>query len=249
VSQKPSLPKGTRDFLPIEMVRRNFIFDVIREVFQRYGYLPIETPAMENLTTLLGKYGEESDRLLFRILDSGDFLDDSYERLLDESSSGSESDSESLSKEIAPAISAKGLRFDLTVPFARFVVQHRNDITFPFKRYQIQPVWRADRPQKGRYREFYQCDVDVIGSNALMNEVELIQITDEIFATLGIRIIIKINNRKILFGIAESLGEIENFNTITNIIDKLEKIGHEGVIEEMKRSTISADAVKFFENV
>lgn len=237
MSQKPSLPKGTRDFLPAEMVRRNYIFDVIREVFQRYGYLPVETPAMENLTTLLGKYGEESDKLLFRILNSGDFLSKlSVEELNNKNPNC-----------LAGRICGKGLRFDLTVPFARFVVQHRNDITFPFKRYQIQPVWRADRPQKGRYREFYQCDVDVIGSNALMNEVELIQITDEIFAKLGIRIVIKINNRKILFGIAESLGEMENFNTITNIIDKLEKIGHEGVIEEMKKSIISADAVKFFE--
>lgn len=237
MSQKPSLPKGTRDFLPLEMLRRNYIFDVIREVFQRYGYLPVETPAMENLTTLLGKYGEEGDKLLFRILNSGDFLSKlSVEEL----------NNKNLNY-LAGRICGKGLRFDLTVPFARFVVQHRNDITFPFKRYQIQPVWRADRPQKGRYREFYQCDIDVIGSNALMNEVELIQISDEIFAKLGIRIVVKINNRKILFGIAESLGEIENFNAITNIIDKLEKIGHEGVIEEMKRSTISADAVKYFE--
>jgi histidyl-tRNA synthetase len=245
--EKYSVPKGTRDFLPIEMVRRNYIFDVIREVFQRFGYLPIETPAMENLTTLLGKCGEEGDKLLFRILDSGDFLKDSYEKLLKAGSSGSESDSKSLSKEISSAIAAKGLRFDLTVPFARFVVQHRDDITFPFKRYQIQPVWRADRPQKGRYREFYQCDVDVIGSYSLLNEVELIQISNEIFNKLGINVVIKINNRKILYGITESLGEAENFNILTTIIDKLGKIGAKGVIEEMRKLKISENAVNFFE--
>jgi len=236
VSQKPSLPKGTRDFLPFEMLRRNYIFDVIREVFQRYGYLPVETPAMENLSTLLGKCGEEGDKLLFRILNSGNFLS---KLSIDELNDGN-------LNYLAGRICGKGLRFDLTVPFARFVVQHRNDITFPFKRYQIQPVWRADRPQKGRYREFYQCDVDVIGSNAIMNEVELIQITDEIFATLGISVVIKINNRKILYGITESLGETENFNIITTIIDKLGKIGVEGMIEEMQKSKISNDVVKFF---
>ena len=236
MSQKPSLPKGTRDFLPFEMLRRNYIFDVIREVFQRYGYLPVETPAMENLSTLLGKCGEEGDKLLFRILNSGNFLS---KLSIDELNDGN-------LNYLAGRICGKGLRFDLTVPFARFVVQHRNDITFPFKRYQIQPVWRADRPQKGRYREFYQCDVDVIGSNAIMNEVELIQITDEIFATLGISVVIKINNRKILYGITESLGETENFNIITTIIDKLGKIGVEGMIEEMQKSKISNDVVKFF---
>ena len=185
MAHKPSIPKGTRDFSPIEMVRRNFIFDTIKGVFQMYGYMPIETPAMENLDTLLGKYGEEGDKLLFKILNSGDYLSKADEELL------SEKDSNNLTSQI----SDKGLRYDLTVPFARFVVQHQNEITFPFKRYQIQPVWRADRPQKGRYREFFQCDVDVVGSDGLFNEVELIQIVDEVFQKLNIRVVIKLNNR------------------------------------------------------
>lgn len=189
--QKPSIPKGTRDFSPPEMVRREYIFNTIRSVFKKYGYSPIETPAMENLSTLLGKYGEEGDKLLFKILNSGDYL-----AKADKSISN---DANKFSLEI----SEKGLRYDLTVPFARYVVQNRNDITFPFKRYQIQPVWRADRPQKGRYREFYQCDADVIGSNSLLNEVELIQLIDEIFSALGVRVTVKLNNRKILAGMAD----------------------------------------------
>ncbi len=231
--QKPSIPKGTRDFLPSEMVRRNYIFDTIKEVFQRYGYLPIETPAMENLTTLLGKYGEEGDKLLFRILNSGDFLSKVDNIEFEKRDSGS----------FAAHISEKGLRYDLTVPFARFVVQYRNDIVFPFKRYQIQPVWRADRPQKGRYREFYQCDVDVIGSDSLLNELELMQMIDDVFKKLGISITIKLNNRKILAGIAELIGEAEKIIDITVAIDKMEKIGLEKVNEELILKGISPDAL------
>ncbi len=231
-AQKPSVPKGTRDFSPVEMVKRNFIFDTIKEVFKRYGYLPIETPAMENLSTLLGKYGEEGDKLLFKILNSGDYLSKVKSSL-----------SEVESNKLALEISEKGLRYDLTVPFARFVVQHRNDITFPFKRYQIQPVWRADRPQKGRYREFYQCDVDVIGSNSLFNEVELIQIIDQIFRKLTVNAIIKLNNRKILLGIAEVIGEPDKFIDITIAIDKLDKIGREKVNEELLSKGINEDAI------
>ncbi|MBE0638153.1 MAG: histidine--tRNA ligase [Bacteroidales bacterium] len=231
--QKPSIPKGTRDFSPAEMVRRNYIFDSIRKVFQLYGYLPIETPAMENLSTLLGKYGEEGDKLLFRILNSGDFI--------------SEIDTADLEKKdsatLASKICEKGLRYDLTVPFARYVVQYRNDIAFPFKRYQIQPVWRADRPQKGRYREFYQCDVDVIGSDALLNEVELIQMIVDIFEILGISIAIKLNNRKILAGIAEIIGEADKMVDITVAIDKLEKIGLDKVNEELSLKGVSQDAI------
>jgi len=231
--QKPSIPKGTRDFSPEEMVKRNFIFDTIRKVFQLYGYLPIETPAMENLSTLLGKYGEEGDKLLFRILNSGDFLNKVKDEEFENKNSGT----------FAGQVSEKGLRYDLTVPFARFVVQHRNEISFPFKRYQIQPVWRADRPQKGRYREFYQCDVDVIGSNSLLNEVELIQMVDDVFARLGINAEIKVNNRKILAGIAETIGEADRMIDITIAIDKLDKIGLEKVNTELLDREVSQTAI------
>jgi histidyl-tRNA synthetase len=216
-AQKPSIPKGTRDFSPLEMLRRNYIFDTIKSVFRNYGYEPIETPAIENLSTLLGKYGDEGDRLLFKILNSGNYLDKVGEDVL------AEKNQPALTKKI----SEKGLRYDLTVPFARYVVQHRNEISFPFKRYQMQPVWRADRPQKGRYREFFQCDADVIGSNSLLNEVELIQIIDDVFTRLGISVIVKLNNRKILAGIAEVIGEAQNFGHITVAMDKLDKIGIE----------------------
>lgn len=232
-SQKPSIPKGTRDFTPEEMVRRKFIFDTIEEVFRLYGYQPIETPAMENLDTLLGKYGDEGDKLLFRILNSGDFL----KKALDEELQSR--DVQSLSGKVAE----KGLRYDLTVPFARFVVQHRNEITFPFKRYQVQPVWRADRPQKGRYREFYQCDVDVIGSDALLNEVELIQVISEVFSRLKIKVKVKLNNRKILAGIAGIIGEADKMTDITVAIDKLEKIGLDNVNKELAEKGISPDAI------
>ncbi len=233
MSQKPSIPKGTRDFSPLEMVNRNFIFDTIKSVFQRFGYLPIETPAMENLSTLMGKYGEEGDKLLFKILNSGDFLSNTNADVLN---------SNELNK-IATQICEKGLRYDLTVPFARFVVQHQNDITFPFKRYQIQPVWRADRPQKGRYREFYQCDVDVIGSDSLLNEVELIQILDEVYRALNLNVLVKLNNRKILAGIAEIIGEPDRIIDITIAIDKLDKIGFDKVIEELKEKELSENAI------
>jgi len=232
-AKKPSIPKGTRDFLPAEMQKRSYIFNTIKEVFQRYGYLPIETPAMENLSSLLGKYGEEGDKLLFKILNSGDYF--SKIRNKDEDSL--------ITNKITPFISEKGLRYDLTVPFARFVVQHRNDISFPFKRYQIQPVWRADRPQKGRYREFFQCDVDVIGSNSLINEVELILIIDDVFTRLGIDTIICINNRKILYGIAEVIGEPDKVIDITIAIDKIEKIGLEKVNEELSQKGLSTEAI------
>lgn len=216
---KCSIPKGTRDFLPLEMARRNYIFDTIREVFKTFCFVPIETPAMENLSTLLGKYGEEGDKLLFKILNSGNFMDgvevtDDY-------------------KKMSLAFCERGLRYDLTVPFARFVVQHRNDITFPFKRYQIQPVWRADRPQKGRYREFYQCDADIIGSNSLLNEWELVQMIDEVFCRLDIDVTLKINNRKILAGIAEMIGTPDKLVDITVAIDKLDKIGLDNVNNEL----------------
>ncbi len=233
MAQKPSIPKGTRDFSPLEMIRRNYIFDTIRNVFLNYGYQPIETPAMENLSTLTGKYGEEGDRLLFKILNSGDFLKKTN---LDDFANPNINN-------ITSKICEKGLRYDLTVPFARYVVQNRNDITFPFKRYQIQPVWRADKPQKGRYREFYQCDVDVIGSNSLINEVELILIIDEVFVKLGINTTIKINNRKILSGIAEIIGEADKIIDITIAIDKLEKIGLEKVNEELEAKGLSQDAI------
>ncbi|MBI5217485.1 MAG: histidine--tRNA ligase [Bacteroidia bacterium] len=232
---KTSIPKGTRDFSPAEMVRRNYIFDTLKRVFQRYGYLPIETPAMETLSTLLGKYGEEGDKLLFRILNTGNFLSEVTHEELALRNAGS----------LSARISGKGLRYDLTVPFARYVVQHRNDITFPFKRYQMQPVWRADRPQKGRYREFYQCDVDVIGSNSLLNEVEIIRIIDDVFSdkNFGIPVLIKLNNRKILSGIAEIIGEADKITDITIAMDKLDKIGLDKVNEELEQKGVSKDAI------
>lgn len=231
--QKPSIPKGTRDFSPEEMAKRNYIFNTIREVYHLYGFQQIETPAMENLSTLMGKYGEEGDKLLFKILNSGDcFSGISCEELLEKNP-----------VKFATKACEKGLRYDLTVPFARFVVQHRNEISFPFKRYQIQPVWRADRPQKGRYREFYQCDGDVVGSDSLINEVELIQIMDEVFHRFGIRVCIKMNNRKILSGIAEILGAADKIVDITVAIDKLDKIGLEKVNEELREKGLSEDAI------
>lgn len=233
MAQKPSIPKGTRDFSPEEMLKRNYIFDTIKGVFKLYGFLPIETPAMENLSTLMGKYGEEGDKLLFKVLNSGDYLSGvSHEEL-----------SQSNSQKLTAKISEKGLRYDLTVPFARFVVQNQNELVFPFRRYQIQPVWRADRPQKGRYREFYQCDVDIIGSNSLLNELELIQVVDDVFGKLGIRVVIKINNRKILSGIAEAIGEKERIVDITVAIDKLDKIGLQKVNEELSLKGVSEDAI------
>ncbi len=231
--QKPSIPKGTRDFSPEEMAKRNYIFNTIRDVYHLYGFQQIETPAMENLSTLMGKYGEEGDKLLFKILNSGDcFSGISCEELLEKNPA-----------KFAAKACEKGLRYDLTVPFARFVVQHRNEISFPFKRYQIQPVWRADRPQKGRYREFYQCDGDVVGSDSLINEVELIQIMDEVFHRFGIRVCIKMNNRKILSGIAEILGAADKIVDITVAIDKLDKIGLEKVNEELREKGLSEEAI------
>lgn len=231
--QKPSIPKGTRDFSPEEMAKRNYIFNTIREVYHLYGFQQIETPAMENLSTLMGKYGEEGDKLLFKILNSGDC----FTGLTDEEIQ------ERNAVKFASKACEKGLRYDLTVPFARFVVQHRNEINFPFKRYQIQPVWRADRPQKGRYREFYQCDGDVVGSDSLLNEVELIQIMDEVFRRFGIRVCIKLNNRKILSGIAEIIGEADKIVDITVAIDKLDKIGLENVNEELRSKGLSEEAI------
>ena len=230
----PSIPKGTRDFSPTEMARRNYIFDTIRSVFKLHGFLPIETPAMENLSTLMGKYGEEGDKLLFKILNSGNYLSD----VNDEIYAGKEAG------KMLKYISEKGLRYDLTVPFARYVVQHNNEITFPFKRYQIQPVWRADRPQKGRYREFYQCDVDVIGSNSLLYEVEMVSIAAEIFKKLGIGITILMNNRKILSGIAEVIGESSRITDITVAIDKLDKIGQDGVNKELAEKGLSTETIE-----
>ncbi len=233
MARKPSIPKGTRDFSPEEMAKRNYIFNTIRDVYHLYGFQQIETPAMENLSTLMGKYGEEGDRLLFKILNSGDclagFTDDELR--------------ERNALKFAAKACEKGLRYDLTVPFARFVVQHRNDISFPFKRYQIQPVWRADRPQKGRYREFYQCDGDVVGSDSLLNEVELIQIMDEVFRRFGIRVCIKMNNRKILTGIAEMIREADKITDITVAMDKLDKIGLDGVNDELRSKGISEEAI------
>jgi histidyl-tRNA synthetase len=233
MSSKPSIPKGTRDFSPGEMLKREFIFDTIRQVFRSYGYQPIETPAMENLSTLLGKYGEEGDKLLFRILNSGDFLYGVTDDDLIKRETG----------KISGRICEKGLRYDLTVPFARYVVQHRDEIVFPFKRYQIQPVWRADRPQKGRYREFFQCDVDVIGSDSLLNEYELIRIIDDVFSELRIPVVIKINNRKILSGIAEVAGVSDKITDITVAIDKIEKIGFEAVRAELKQKGIPESSI------
>jgi histidyl-tRNA synthetase len=231
--QKPSIPKGTRDFSPEETAKRNYIFDTIIEVYRLYGFRRIETPAMENLSTLMGKYGEEGDKLLFKILNSGHFMGDM----------SAEDIAEGNSAKTANKISEKGLRYDLTVPFARYVVMHRNDITFPFKRYQIQPVWRADRPQKGRYREFFQCDADIVGTDSLLNEVELIQIIDEVFSRFGIRVSIKLNNRKILSGIAEIVGEADKVTDITVAIDKLDKIGTEKVNEELAAKGIARQAI------
>lgn len=234
MAQTPSIPKGTRDYSPEIMVKRNYIFDTIKSIFKLYGYLPLETPAMENLSTLMGKYGEEGDKLLFKILNSGDFL------------SGL-SDSELIEKnslKLTNKISEKGLRYDLTVPFARFVVQHQSEITFPFKRYQIQPVWRADRPQKGRYREFYQCDVDVVGSDSLLNEVELIQIVDEVYRRLKINVRLLINNRKVLAGIAEVIGYPDKLTDITVAIDKIDKIGLENVNSELREKGITEESIQ-----
>ena len=234
MEQKPSIPKGTRDFGPLEMSRRNYIFNTIRSVFEKYGYQPIETPAMENLSSLLGKYGEEGDKLLFKILNSGDYLSKADSELLKEQDS----------LKLSTQISEKGLRYDLTVPLARFVVQHRNDIVFPFKRYQIQPVWRADRPQKGRYREFFQCDVDVIGVDSLLNEVDLISVIDEVFNKLNINVAIKLNNRKILSGIAQAINQPESMMDITMAMDKLDKIGEENVYAELRERNISDDSIE-----
>jgi histidyl-tRNA synthetase len=233
MSQKPSVPKGTRDFLPEEMAKRNYIFGIIREIFSLYGYVPIETPAMENLSSLLGKYGEEGDKLLFRILNSGDFIG---------KLPGGVEFNDSL--KISNMICDRGLRYDLTVPFARFVVQHQDKLTFPFRRYQVQPVWRADRPQKGRYREFFQCDADVIGSDSLLNEVELTQIIDEIFLKLNLKAIIKLNNRKILTGIAEIIGQPEKLSAMTVAMDKIDKIGIDEVCLEMTENGISPPAIE-----
>ena len=233
MATKPGIPKGTRDFSPVEMAKRNYIFDTIREVFYRYGFQQIETPSMENLSTLMGKYGEEGDKLLFKIQNSGDY----FSGLTDE---------ELLSRNAAKLASKfceKGLRYDLTVPFARYVVMHRDELTFPFKRFQIQPVWRADRPQKGRYREFYQCDADVVGSNSLLNEVELVQMIDAVFQKFGIRVSIKINNRKILTGIAEIIGEADKIVDITVAIDKLDKIGLDNVNAELASKGIPQEAI------
>lgn len=234
MANKPSIPKGTRDFGPVEMAKRNYIFNTIKEVYALYGFSQIETPSMENLSTLMGKYGEEGDKLLFKILNSGDFL---HGMSADEVANTS-------TLKLAAKFCEKGLRYDLTVPFARYVVQHRDELQLPFKRYQIQPVWRADRPQKGRYREFYQCDADVVGSDSLINEVELMQIVDTVFTKFGIRVQIKINNRKILTGIAEVIGEADKIVDITVAIDKLDKIGLEAVNEELRNDGISEEAIE-----
>ncbi|MBO5456201.1 MAG: histidine--tRNA ligase [Muribaculaceae bacterium] len=233
MAQKPSIPKGTRDFTPAEMARRNYIFDTIRSVFHLFGFQQIETPAMENLSTLMGKYGEEGDKLLFKILNSGDFLRGVDQKLIEAGEC----------PKLAAQVCEKGLRYDLTVPFARFVVMHRNDLSFPFKRFQIQPVWRADRPQKGRYREFYQCDADVIGSDSLLNEIELLQLIDEVFRRLKINITIKLNNRKILAGIAELIGEPDKIVDITVAIDKIDKIGLENVKNELRERGLSDESI------
>lgn len=234
MANKPSIPKGTRDFSPVEMAKRNYIFNTIREVYALYGFEQIETPAMETLQTLMGKYGEEGDKLLFKILNSGDYLSKITDEELQERNS----------LRMASKLSEKGLRYDLTVPFARYVVMHREELQLPFKRYQIQPVWRADRPQKGRYREFYQCDADVVGSNSLLNEVELMQIIDTVFTRFGIRVQIKINNRKILTGIAEVIGAADKIVDITVAIDKLDKIGLDAVNAELKTAGLSDEAIE-----
>lgn len=240
MAQKPSIPKGTRDFSPEEMVRRNYIFDTIRSIFKKYGYQPIETPAMENIESLTGKYGDEGDQLLFKILNSRpheakdadkEKMRAAFEKTLNQSTNNAD-------------LTEKALRYDLTVPFARYVVLHQHEITFPFKRYQIQPVWRGDRPAKGRYREFFQCDADVIGSNSLINEVELVQMMDEVFGALKVPVTIKINNRKILSGIAEVIGEKEKIVDITVAIDKLDKVGADGVNKELREKEISESAIE-----
>ena len=237
MAQKPSIPKGTRDFGPAELAGRNYIFDTIRSVFKKYGFNPLETPSMENLSTLLGKYGDEGDKLLFKILNSGDAFSKVQPDELENSNA------------LSLKVCEKGLRYDLTVPFARYVVQHQNELAFPFKRYQIQPVWRADRPQKGRYREFYQCDVDVIGSKSLINELELVQIVDEVFAKFGINVCIKINNRKVLQGLAEVIGHPDKLVDITVAIDKIDKIGLDAVKEELLARGIDEKGIATIEPV
>lgn len=237
MAQKPNIPKGTRDFGPVEMAGRNYIFDTIRGVFKKYGFNPLETPAMENLSTLLGKYGEEGDKLLFKILNSGDAFAGTEPAMLQNSNA------------LSLKVCEKGLRYDLTVPFARFVVQHQNELVFPFKRYQIQPVWRADRPQKGRYREFYQCDVDVIGSRSLINELELVQIVDEVFTRFGVSVCIKINNRKVLSGLSEVIGRPDKLVDITVAIDKIDKIGLDAVKEELRERGIDEKGISIIEPV
>lgn len=233
MAQKPSIPKGTRDFSPAEMARRNYIFDTIRDVFRLFGFKQIETPAMENLSTLMGKYGDEGDKLLFKILNSGDFLRSADRTLIDAGDC----------VHLTPQLCEKGLRYDLTVPFARYVVQHRSELQFPFKRFQIQPVWRADRPQKGRYREFYQCDADVVGSDSLLNEIELLQLVDEVFARLNVSITIKLNNRKVLAGIAELIGAPDKIVDITVAIDKIDKIGLDNVNAELREKGLSEESI------
>lgn len=237
MAQKPTIPKGTRDFGAKEMARRNYIFDTVRSVFKKYGYTPLETPSMENLSTLLGKYGDEGDKLLFKILNSGDAFAGVEPQMLQNSNA------------LAMRVCEKGLRYDLTVPFARYVVQHQSELAFPYKRYQIQPVWRADRPQKGRYREFYQCDVDVVGSNSLLNELELVQIADEVFGKLGINVCIKINNRKVLFGLCDIMGHPDKLVDITVAIDKIDKIGLDAVKQELGERGIDDGAIEILEPV
>ena len=239
MANKPSIPKGTRDFSPEILAKRNYIFDVIKEVFKKFAYKQLETPAMENLSTLTGKYGEEGDKLLFKILNSGNFLKKVTDNELNLRNTN----------KMVNLVSDKGLRYDLTVPFARYVVQHQSEITFPFKRFQIQPVWRADRPQKGRYREFYQCDADIVGSNSLLNELEIVQMIDEVFTKLNLKVTIKINNRKLLAGIAERIGYPEKLIDLTVAIDKLDKIGLEKVYEELKLAGFSDDAVQLLEPI
>lgn len=255
MANTPSIPKGTRDFSPVEMLRRKYIFGTIEKVFQKYGFLPLETPAMENLDTLTGKYGEEGDRLIFKILNSGDFMREVKEEVDERFSKQFGDEPVELTVEVfralrnmiadvrASELSEKALRYDLTVPFARYVVQHRNELAFPFKRYQIQPVWRADRPQKGRYREFYQCDADMIGSKSLLNEVELVELTAEVFRNLGLRVAIKVNNRKVLSGIAEISGQPDKVVEMVTAIDKLDKIGRGKVEEEMRAKGINDEAI------
>ncbi|MBK6752712.1 MAG: histidine--tRNA ligase [Flavobacteriales bacterium] len=239
MAQKPSIPKGTRDFSPQEMLRRKYIFSTIERVFQKYGFLPLETPAMENLETLTGKYGEEGDRLIFKILNSGD----AWKEVSDDTKAKLKAGEEVHPGKLAGELAEKALRYDLTVPFARYVVQHQNEITFPFKRYQMQPVWRADRPQKGRFREFYQCDADVIGSTSLLNEIELVQLVDDVFTGLGLQVVVKIDDRKVLSG-CEVSGQPEKVVDIVTAIDKLDKIGREKVEEEMRTKGVSDEAIK-----